>query len=389
MEVRGGVPRGGPSDLGEPVPRIGRQIIVLGNRRRERLEGIVARATSPQRLVRRARIVLLAWRGHPVAEIAAQVGVHVDTVQCWIARYARGGLPALQDRPRSGRPEVYGADVRVRVVATATSVPPAGESQWSHVLIARELADAGISPAQVGRVLSAAELKPHQVRGWLARRDDEAFWEQAAAVCDRYLDPPAGTVLISVDEKTGIQAKSRRHPEQPMRQGRVARREFEYVRHGTVSIVAAMDVATGQVWAERIMRNDSVTFIAFLRRLDQHIDPKLKIHLVMDNGSSHTSKATRAWLQAHPRFSVTYTPKHASWLNIVELWFSVLTRRLLRRGDFSSQEDLERKIIEFTVRYNTRAKPFTWKYDARTEHARHLAHRHTEQASQETYRQAA
>jgi transposase len=204
-------------------------------------------------------------------------------------------------------------------------------------------------------------------------------------VCDRSLDPPPGTMLISIDEKTGIQAKSRRHSEQPMRQGRVARREFEYVRHGTVSIVAAMEVATGQVWAERIRRNDSVTFIAFLRRLEQHIDPKLKIHLVLDNGSSHTSKATRAWLQGHPRFSVTYTPKQASWLNMVELWFSVLTRRLLSRGDFHSQEHLENKITEFTVRYNTTAKPFTWKYDARTEHVRHQ----DEQARQATYHRAA
>lgn len=371
------------------MPRADRPVIVLGNRRRERLERIVARATAPQRLVRRARIVLLAWRGRSDGEIAAAVGVHADTVRTWTARYASGGLPALEDRPRSGRPEVYGPAVRVRVIATATAVPPAGESQWSHTMIAAELADSGISPAQVGRVLAAAELKPHQVRGWLARRDDEAFWEQAAAVCDRYLDPPADTVLVSIDEKTGIQAKSRRYPEQPMRQGRVARREFEYVRHGTVSIVAAMDVATGQVWAERILRNDSVTFIAFLRRLEQHIDPKLKIHLVLDNGSSHTSKATRAWLRAHPRFSVTYTPKHASWLNMVELWFSVLTRRLLRRGDFPSQEDLENKITEFTVRYDTTAKPFTWKYDARTEHARHLARRQDEQARQAAYARAA
>jgi transposase len=364
-------------------------VIVLGNRRRARLEKLVARATAPQRLVQRAKMVLLAWRGRSDAEIAAEVGAHVETVRTWTARYSSGGLPALADRPRSGRPEVYGPTVRVRIIATATSVPPAGESQWSHRQIAAELADTGISPAQVGRVLAAADLKPHRVRGWLARRDDEAFWEQAAAVCDRYLDPPAGTVLISIDEKTGIQAKSRKYAERPMAQGRPARREFEYVRHGTVSIIAAMEVATGQVWAERIRRNDSATFIAFLRRLDQAIDPKLKIHLVLDNGSSHTSKATKAWLTTCPRFSVTYTPKHASWLNMVELWFSVLTRRLLRRGDFLSPEDLENKITEFAVRYNTTAKPFDWKYDARAEHARYLTRHQHERARQNTYLQAA
>jgi transposase len=371
------------------MPRADRPVIVLGNRRRAKLEKLVARATAPQRLVQRAKIVLSAWRGRSDEEIAAEAGACVDTVRTWIARYAGGGLPALADRPRPGRPEVYGPAVRVRVIATVTSAPPPGESQWSHRMIAGELADTGISPAQVGRVLNNADLRPHRVRGWLARRDDEAFWEQAAAVCDRYLSPPADTVLVSIDEKTGIQAKSRKVPEQPMAPGRPARREFEYVRHGTVSIIAAMDVATGQVWAERIRRNDSATFIAFLSSLDRSIDPKLKIHLVMDNGSSHTSKATKAWLQAHPRFSVTYTPKHASWLNIVELWFSVLTRRLLRRGDFPSQEDLENKITEFTIRYNTRAKPFDWKYDARAEHARHLARHQGEQAHQDAYLPAA
>jgi transposase len=371
------------------MPRAGRPLIVLGNRRREKLEKIVARATAPQRLVQRAKIVLLAWRDRSDEEIAAEVGACVDTVRTWIARYSSGGLPALSDRPRSGRPEVYGPTVRVRVIATATSAPPPGESQWSHRMIADELADTGISPAQVGRILNDADLRPHRVRGWLARRDDEAFWEQAAAVCDRYLSPPAGTVLVSIDEKTGIQAKSRKYPDWLMAPGRPARREFEYVRHGTVSIIAALDVATGQVWAERIRRNDSATFIAFLSKLDQAVDPKLKIHLVMDNGSSHTSKATKAWLRAHPRFSVTYTPKHASWLNMAELWFSVLTRRLLRRGNFSSQEDLENKITEFTIRYNTTAKPFAWKYDARAEHARYLTRHQGERAHQDAYRPAA
>ncbi|MCY0924616.1 IS630 family transposase, partial [Streptomyces sp. H27-G5] len=180
---------------------------------------------------------------------------------------------------------------------------------------------------------------------WLHRADDPAFWAQAGAVCRLYLDLPPGTLLVSVDEKTGIQAKV---PPLPGRarppRTRGARREFEYRRHGTVSIVAAMDVATGQVLAQRIERNNSATFTAFLRQLDQCTDPALRIHLVMDNGSSHTSKATRAWLAAHPRFTVTHTPKHASWLNMVEQWFSALTRRLLRRGDFASRDDLETQI---------------------------------------------
>jgi transposase len=348
-------------------------IVVLGSRRKARLEAIARRPSSPQSLARRARIVLLACQGRANAQIAAELGCSAGMVRTWRRRFARGGIPALADRPRSGRPEVYGPDVRLAIVATATSAPPDGTAAWTHASIAGVLAGAGISASQVGRVLAGLELAPHRVRGWLNRRDDEQFWAQAAAVCEVYLRPPPGTVVICIDEKTGIQAKHRRYPEQPARPGRLARREFEYVRHGTVSIIAALEVATGQVVAEPIARNDSATFTGFLHRLDQCIDPRVDIHLVMDNGSSHTSRATRAWIAAHPRITVTYTPKHASWLDMAELWFSALTRGLLRRGEFTSRADLAAKITDFAIRHNRTARPYTWTYDARADHDRRLA----------------
>ena len=248
-------------------------IVFLGSRRKAKLEAIVRRPSSPQALVRRARIVLLAFAGWPNVQIAAGLGCAVGTVRTWRRRFVRGGIPALLDRPRSGRPEVYGPDVRLRIVAAATSVPPEGVSVWTCALIAGQLADTGISASQTGRILADLELRPHRVRGWLNRVDDEQFWAQAAAVCDLYLNPPPGTALICIDEKTGIQAKHRRHPERPLRAGRAARREFEYVRNGSVSIVAALQVATGQVIAEPIERNNSATFIAFLHALDQCTDP--------------------------------------------------------------------------------------------------------------------
>jgi hypothetical protein len=282
-------------------------------------------------------------------------------------------MPALRDRPRSGRPEVYGPDVRLAIVATATSVPPEGLTAWTHPLIAAQLAGTGISVSQVGRILAGLDLAPHRVRGWLNRRDDDQFWAQAAAVCDIYLRPPPGTVVTCIDEKTGIQAKYRTYAEQPPRPGRLARREFEYVRNGTLSIIAALQVATGQVITEPIEHNDSVTFTGFLHRLDQCTDPARNIHLVMDNGPSHTSAATRAWIAAHPRISVTCTPKHASWLDMAELWFSVPARGLLRRGEFTSPAVLADKITSFAIRYNRTAKPWTWSYDAGADHARYLA----------------
>jgi len=347
-------------------------------KRRRKLEQIVRAATSQQRLVRRARIVLLAADGMANAGIACGLGCSVVMVRTWRGRFAAGGIPGLFDKPRSGRPELHGPCGRLAVIAVATSLPPEGESQWSQAMIAGHLRGRGlaISAATVGRVLGEAHLRPHKVRGWLNRADDPAFWIRAGQVCRLYLDPPPGTVLISVDEKTGIQAKSRKHPQVPARPGRDARREFEYVRHGTVSVLAAMNVTTGEVIAERIHRNDSPAFIKFLGMLHQMIPPHLRIHLIMDNGSSHTSRVTRAWLAAHPRVTVTCTPKHASWLNMIEQWFGVLTRRLLRRGEFTSRDDLEAKITAFTIRYNKTARPYRWSYDAGTEHARYLQRHH-------------
>ncbi len=358
-----------------PVP------VKLTVKRRRKLEQIVAASTSPQRLVLRARIVLAAAGGAANAAIACDLGCSVTVVRAWRRRFACRGIAGLFDKPRSGRPETHGPSARLAVLAVATSVPPEGESQWSHAMIAAHLGERGlaISAATVGRVLAEAKVRPHKVRGWLNRADDPSFWIRAGAVCRLYRNPPPGTVLISIDEKTGIQAKSRKHPEIPARPGRDARREFEYVRHGTISIIAAMTVTSGQVITERVSKNDSAAFTAFLGMLHQMIPPHLRIHLIMDNGSSHTSRATRSWLAAHPRFTVTYTPKHASWLNMIEQWLGVLTRRLLRRGDFTSRDDLEAKITAFTIRHNKHARPYKWSYNADADHARYLA-RHPQPA---------
>ena len=185
-------------------------------------------------------------------------------------------------------------------------------------------------------------------------------------MCALYLtELPADTVLFSVDEKTAMQARSRKRATRPVRAGLVERREFEYVRHGTVSLMAAMNVTTGTVHPKIIKRNDSDTFIEFLTELAATVEPDKKIHLILDNGSSHTSRKTRKWLREHPRFTVTYTPCHASWLNMIEIFFSILTRRVLRRGDFASRDDLIKKITTFIKTYNRTAKPFRWTYDAK------------------------
>lgn len=348
---------------GQRVPVVSPFQVVWEGEQYKVLDDLARSRTAPLRRVQRARAALSCAEGVANAVIARTLDVHLDTVRRWRKRFAAEGLAALEDRPRRGRSRRYGPDVHLAIVATVTSARPQTDSQWTHRSIAHRLASTGISASQVGRILAGLDLKPHLVRGWLTRPEDPDFYTKAAEVCSLYLHRPPHSVVLSVDEKTAMQARSRCHPTRPARPGHAERREFEYRRHGTASIVAALDVHTGQALVEDIARNDSATFIDFLRMLDQSIDPKLTIHLVLDNGSSHVSKATRAWLAAHPRFAVHHTPKHASWLNQVEIFFSILTRRLLRRGEFTSRQDLIGQIREFTLAYDDEARPFRWTYD--------------------------
>jgi transposase len=341
--------------------------LALTDEDRAELERRVRAQTTPHRDRQRAQVVLLAANGVTGRKIAKEVGLSSQAVCKWRIRFRDLGLPGLDDADRSGRPFVYGPTDRLVLMAKVTSELPEFSSQWSHSELAEAMAAAGIaiSASQIGRILASGDLRPHKVDGWLTRRDTPEFWERAADICGLYLSPPESAVVLSIDEKTSVQAKERKYPSTPMRPGRPSRREFEYRRHGTASLVASLDVATGKVTAKDIVRNDSVTFIAFLEEIDQSIEEGLAIHVVMDNGSSHTSKVTKAWLAEHPRFVVHHTPAHASWLNQVECFFSILTRKLLRRGEFSSREDLVAKMLAFVEHHSETAKPFKWVYDAK------------------------
>ena len=328
------------------------------------LERRVRAHTSTQRTVKRARIVLMASEGAANRQIAARVGMSEEYVGVWRRRFERERFAGLEDRPRPGRPRVYGHDARLKIIETVTAKTPEVESQWSHRLIADSLRDVGISASQVGRILADLDLKPHLVRGWLTRPDDPLFGERAMDVCGLYLRAPDDNALVlSVDEKTAIPARSRRHPTTRCQPGRIERREFEYRRHGTACLMAALNVHTGEVLASDAARNDADGFIAFLERIDADTPDELTIHLVLDNGASHVAKRTKAWLADHPRFVVHHTPKHASWLNQVELFFSILSRKLLRRGEFASRDELVTRIMAFIHNHNRTAKPFAWTYD--------------------------
>jgi transposase len=332
---------------------------------REELERLVRAHTTPQRLAKRAKAILMAGDGVPNRRIAEAVGMGEEYVAKWRQRFDARRIEGLKDDPRPGRPRIYGPEDRLRLVATVTSEPPDPASHWSHSQLAATLSgDVGISASQIGRILAAMDLKPHRVRYWISRRDDPDFWERAADVCGLYLNAPDSALVLSVDEKTQIPVRSRTQPTTPLAPGRPERQENEYVRHGIANLVTALDVHGGGIFhTEGIEANNSTNFCSFLEEIDAKVAADLEIHLIMDNGPSHTSGQTEAWLADHERFHAHYTPSHASWLNMVELFFSILSRRVIKRGIFTSAEDMVTKVMDFIAEYNRTAKPFRWTYD--------------------------
>jgi transposase len=237
------------------------------------------------------------------------VGMNEHTVAQWRRRFQAEGLAGLQDRKRSGRPLVSDHDQRLRIVATVTQQPPDPASHWSHSQLAKALADMGISASQIGRILADLDSKPHRVRSWITRPDDPGFWERAADLCGLYLVPPTNALVLSVDEKTGMPARSRTRPTQPVAPGRPARQEHQDVRHGTAILLAALDVhGGGSFTATDLDRNTAVNCIAFLDALDAKVPARLEVQLVLEGGSSHIARDTRWWFVDHPASTRTPAP---------------------------------------------------------------------------------
>lgn len=343
--------------------------LVLTDEQRDELERRVRAHTSRARQVRRGRAILLCADGVPLRQIAKQVDMDEHKVGEWRKRFLTDGLDGLEDKPRPGRPRRIGHDERLKLAAVATSEKEQDDPvpMWTYQELADVLYDDGvdISASQVGRILKAMHIDVTKVRGWLNRRDDPGFWERVRDVCGIYLNCPDNAIVVSVDEKTSVQAKERTRKTRPAQPGRRKRMEWEYIRHGTASLFAALNVHNGQVLAEPILgKNDSLNFCEFLDRIDRTTDPTLEIHVVLDNGSSHTSKYTKAWLVAHPRWVTHYTPPHASWVNQVELFFSILQRKVIKNGNFTSRDDLISKMLNYIADYDQSAKPFKWTYAA-------------------------
>jgi len=335
--------------------------ITLTDGERSVLDRVVRSPTSERRMVTRARVVLLAAQGTPNRQIARKVGLSEQKVGQWRKRFAERRVQGLCDLPRPGAPLRYDHDKRVEVFKTACSEPPEGETHWTVRSLAERV---GIGKSQTHEILSRADLKPHQVRSWLTSLDPD-FDTKRADVCGLYLNPPENALVVSLDEKTSIQAKEPIRKELPMKPGKPARREFEYRRHGVQALLAALLVHTGEVIGEVYDRNSRVEFVDFLERVEAQIPAGKEVHAILDNLQVHKTPEVTQWLEHHPRWTFHFTPTHASWLNQIELFFSILSRRLLRRGTFTSKADLRAQLLGFINRYNPTAKPFAWTYNGK------------------------
>jgi transposase len=321
----------------------------------EILRALARTRTAEQRLVQRARIILRAAEGMPNRRIAAEVGVAPMTVLLWRDRYARAGLTGLADEPRPGRPPTYGRAERDRVIALTLEPPSDGTTHWSARRLGERL---GMSETTVWRIWQTVGLKPHRTETFKFSADPD-LETKIRDIVGLYLDPPERAIVLSVDEKTQIQALDRTQPMLPLRPGQVERHTHDYKRNGTTSLFAALNVATGEVTQEARARHTATDFLAFLRRIDR-VYPDQDLHVILDNVSTHKTPAVRAWLERHPRITFHFTPTSASWLNQVETWFSVLTRQAIRRGSFTSVKELITKIDSFTGQWNGGATPFIW-----------------------------
>jgi transposase len=326
------------------------------------LRGWSAATQAPAVQVQRARILLLAAEGVANSEIAERLGVCRPTVIAWRKRYSQEGLSGrLADRHRRGRPQTVRQTRRTEILAATLTPPPErlGLTHWSSRLLATEL---GVSHSTVARVWAEHDIRPWQVETFKFSTDPQ-LEAKVRDVVGLYLDPPAHAIVLCVDEKSQIQALERSQPVQPVAPGRVERRTHDYVRHGTTTLFAALEVATGRITDACQPRHRHREFLAFLKLVAKAY-PRRQLHVVVDNYGTHKHAKVQAWLAKHPRIHLHFTPTYGSWLNLVEVFFSIIERQALRRGDFASVQELVAAIGRFVDAWNERCQPFRWVKDA-------------------------
>ena len=330
--------------------------IVLTDAERVELEGWARRRTSAAGLALRSRIVLAAADGESNTDMARRLGVSRTTVKRWRNRFVEHRCDGLLDEPRPGRPRTVG-DAQIEALITATlETTPSDATHWSTRSMAKHL---GLTQSTVSRVWRAFGLAPHKQDSWKLSKDP-LFVAKVRDVVGLYLNPPERALVLCVDEKTQIQALNRTQPVFPMLPGTPARASHDYVRHGTSSLYAALDVASGKVIGALHARHRATEFLAFLKKIDAAVPAELDLHVVLDNAATHKTPAVKRWLAAHPRFILHFTPTSASWLNLVERWFAELTTKKLRRGTHTSVRQLNTDIRAWIDTWNDNPRPYVW-----------------------------
>ena len=324
---------------------------------RDRLEALIANGNTAQKHVRRARIVLLAGEGIGTNDIHRRLQVSRPTIRRWRTRYVEAGVEGLcRDKTRPPGKAPLGAAIVNRVLEmTATQTPP-DATHWSVRTMAKAV---GIAPSSVQAIWKAHGLKPHLSRTFKLS-NDPCFAEKVEDVVGLYLNPPERAIVLSVDEKSQIQALDRTQPGLPMKKGRAGTMTHDYKRHGTTTLFAALDVLDGRVIGHCMQRHRHQEFIRFLNTINRRVAPDLDVHLIADNYATHKHPKVKAWLARHRRFHMHFTPTSASWLNLVERFFAEITRKRIRRGVFHSVDNLQSVINDYLKHHNADPKPFVW-----------------------------
>ena len=329
---------------------------------RTRLEAIVAKPTSERRLVDRARCVLLCAGGMKVLQVARTVSMTPVTVRKWRDRFLARGLDGLNDDFRPGQPRKLSPQtVKAIVHATQFEPPPKGRTHWSCATMAKRFQT---NPSAISLIWRTYGLQPHRSETFKISTDPQLV-EKVHDIVGLYMNPPDKALVLCVDEKSQIQALDHTQPLLPLRPGQAERHTHDYVRHGTRTLFAALEIQTGHVIGHVSGRHRHQEFLAFLKKLDGQTPAQMDLHLVLDNYGTHKHQAVGRWLELHPRFHLHFTPTGGSWLNMVESWFSALTRRRLKRGVFRSLGELVQALREYIEVNNKDPKPFVWTKTAR------------------------
>jgi transposase len=337
--------------MGKPAPAI-----ELSASERQELESLARRRRTAQGLARRAQIILMAASGIENQVIAERLGASENTVGAWRRRFAAKHLDGLYDEPRPGAPRKIGDDEIAETIRLTLETTPPGATHWSL----RSMAGAtGYAPSTIHRIWQAFGLQPHRSETFKLSTDP-LFVEKVRDIVGLYIAPPEKALVLCVDEKSQIQALDRTQPLLPMRPGQIERRSHDYIRHGTLSLFAALNTATGTVIGKCFPRHRGKEFLNFLREIENNVPDDLDVHLVIDNYATHKTPAIRRWLVKRPRWHVHFTPTSASWINQVERFFANLTEKQIRRGVFHSTRELEQAIRGYIATVNDHPKPFRW-----------------------------